>query len=103
MNVRALEQDVRQAHERRPLVDRLDDPARLHTNPVIARDHDDLRPDLGVTHDTLAAYTRRLYLLPEINDTVDFFHIKHHYYESHRGINPTGIVPLGPTMDFLAL
>jgi glutathionyl-hydroquinone reductase len=30
---------------------------------------------------------------------VDFFHIKHHYYESHRGINPTGIVPAGPVLD----
>ena len=50
----------------------------------------------------LAAYTRRLYLHPEINGTVDFFHIKHHYYESHRNINPTGVVPLGPTMDYLA-
>ena len=49
----------------------------------------------------LAAYTRRLYRLPAIFPTVDFHHIKHHYYASHRTINPTGIVPLGPAMDFL--
>ena len=33
---------------------------------------------------------------PAIAPTIDLFHIKHHYYESHRGINPTGIVPVGP-------
>jgi putative glutathione S-transferase len=49
----------------------------------------------------LSAYTRRLYLLPDITPTVDFFHIKHHYYGSHRNINPTGIVPVGPKMDYL--
>ena len=38
----------------------------------------------------------RAYHLPGIAETVDFFHIKHHYYESHRRINPTGMVPVGP-------
>ena len=33
---------------------------------------------------------------PGIADTVDFGHIKRHYYQSHKTINPTGIVPLGP-------
>ena len=33
-------------------------------------------------------------------DTVDFDHIKRHYYESHRWINPAGIVPRGPLVDF---
>ncbi|MNN89016.1 Glutathionyl-hydroquinone reductase YqjG [compost metagenome] len=32
--------------------------------------------------------------------TVNFQHIKNHYYGSHRTINPTGIVPLGPQQDF---
>ena len=36
----------------------------------------------------------------EIGPTIDLFHIKHHYYESHRGINPTGIVPVGPDRPF---
>jgi putative glutathione S-transferase len=31
---------------------------------------------------------------------VDFFHIKQHYYTSHRNINPSGVVPLGPLIDF---
>ncbi len=46
----------------------------------------------------LSRYLKELYHLPGIAETVDFFHIKHHYYESHRRINPTGIVPLGPEM-----
>ncbi|RBP10575.1 putative glutathione S-transferase [Roseiarcus fermentans] len=46
----------------------------------------------------LSRYLRELYRWPGVAETVDFFHIKHHYYESHRGINPTGIVPLGPEM-----
>jgi putative glutathione S-transferase len=33
---------------------------------------------------------------------VDFQHIKNHYYGSHKTINPTGIVPKGPTQDFTA-
>jgi putative glutathione S-transferase len=35
-----------------------------------------------------------------VADTVDFDHIKRHYYESHRHINPTGIVPVGPDRPF---
>ena len=50
----------------------------------------------------LSAYTRDIYQLPGIAQTVDFAHIKRHYYESHRSINPTGIVPLGPVQDFSA-
>lgn len=45
-------------------------------------------------------YTRKLYALPEFADTVHFDHIKEHYYRSHRTINPTGIVPKGPDIDF---
>ena len=44
----------------------------------------------------LSRYLRELYHWPRVAETVDFFHIKHHYYASHRRINPTGIVPLGP-------
>jgi len=50
----------------------------------------------------LSAYTRDIYQLPGVADTVDFFHIKHHYYESHPTVNPTGIVPMGPLRDFSA-
>jgi putative glutathione S-transferase len=48
----------------------------------------------------LWAYTRELYQVPGVAETVNFQHIKNHYYGSHRTINPTGIVPLGPRIDF---
>lgn len=45
-------------------------------------------------------YTRELYNWPGIAETVNFDHIKEHYYRSHKNINPTGIVPVGPELDF---
>jgi putative glutathione S-transferase len=48
----------------------------------------------------LWAYTRRLYANPDIRPTVDFTHIKSHYYRSHPWLNPSGIVPIGPDQDF---
>jgi glutathionyl-hydroquinone reductase len=48
----------------------------------------------------LWAYTRALYQYPGVRETVDFDHIKRHYYQSHRGVNPRGIVPRGPLIDF---
>jgi putative glutathione S-transferase len=53
-----------------------------------------------VDHPNLWAYTRELYQVPGVAETVNFQHIKSHYYGSHRTINPTGIVPLGPKIDF---
>ena len=50
----------------------------------------------------LSAYTRDIYQWPGIAATVNFEHIRRHYYESHRSINPTGIVPAGPPLDFTA-
>ncbi|WKE64873.1 glutathione S-transferase family protein [Gallaecimonas kandeliae] len=47
----------------------------------------------------LMDYVRELYQYPGIRETVDFEHIKYHYYGSHLGINPTAIVPLGPVQD----
>lgn len=47
----------------------------------------------------LWSYTRELYQRAGIADTVNFDHIKQHYYRSHGTINPTGIVPLGPVLD----
>lgn len=49
----------------------------------------------------LSAYTRSLYQIPEFKETINFDHIKKHYYMSHLDINPTGIVPEGPSMDYL--
>src|ERR1043165_2746815 len=47
----------------------------------------------------LQGYLMDLYQQPGIAETVNFDHIKRHYYVTHREINPTGIVPLGPLMD----
>ncbi|MEU6405036.1 glutathione S-transferase C-terminal domain-containing protein [Streptomyces sp. NPDC046985] len=47
----------------------------------------------------LWAYARDLYQTPGFGDTVDFDHIKRHYYRVHTGINPTRIVPLGPDLS----
>ena len=55
-----------------------------------------------VDYPNLWAYTRELYQWPGIAATVNLSHIKRHYYMSHRQINPTGVVPLGPTIDFNA-
>ena len=46
----------------------------------------------------LSNYLRDLYALPGVAETVNFEQIKRHYYGSHAGINPTGIVPLGPEL-----
>jgi putative glutathione S-transferase len=48
----------------------------------------------------LSGYLRDLFQVPGVADTVNLAHIKRHYYASHRTINPTGIVPLGPELDF---
>lgn len=50
----------------------------------------------------LSNYLRDLYQVPGIAETVNLDHIKHHYYASHRTINPTGIVPKGPALNFAA-
>ncbi|MEH1124419.1 glutathione S-transferase family protein [Micromonospora sp. CPCC 206061] len=47
----------------------------------------------------LWAYARDLFQTPGFGDTVDFDHIKRHYYLVHRDINPTGIVPAGPDLS----
>ena len=49
----------------------------------------------------LFAYARRLHDVPGVASTVNMHHIKHHYYESQRGLNPHGIVPLGPAEGVL--
>ncbi|MEU9374178.1 glutathione S-transferase C-terminal domain-containing protein [Streptomyces sp. NPDC048255] len=47
----------------------------------------------------LWAYARDLFQTPGFGDTVDFDHIKRHYYTVHDDINPTGIVPEGPDLS----
>lgn len=48
----------------------------------------------------LWAYTKRIYQLPGMAQTVNFDHIKRHYYGSHKTINPTGVIPAGPILDW---
>ncbi len=48
----------------------------------------------------LSGYVRELYQVEGIVDTVNFDHIKTHYYVSQTTINPTQIVPFGPVLDF---
>ncbi|MFG2711010.1 glutathione S-transferase family protein [Streptomyces goshikiensis] len=47
----------------------------------------------------LWAYARDLFQTPGFGDTVDFDHIKRHYFLVHDDINPTGIVPAGPELS----
>jgi putative glutathione S-transferase len=47
----------------------------------------------------LWAYARDLFQTPGFGDTIDFTHIKRHYYCVHRDVNPTGIVPAGPDLS----
>jgi putative glutathione S-transferase len=44
-------------------------------------------------------WLKDVYQLPGVDQTVDFLHIKRHYYGSQTWVNPTGIVPVGPTVD----
>ena len=46
----------------------------------------------------LSGYLRDLYQIPGIAETVNFDHIKRHYYMTHDDINPTRIVPIGPLL-----
>lgn len=53
-----------------------------------------------IDYPNLWAYTRDLYQWPGIAETINFGHNKRHYYISHERINPTGIVPIGPSIDW---
>ena len=50
----------------------------------------------------LSNYLRDLYQVPGVAETVSIAQIKRHYYFSQRRVNPTGIVPVGPQLDFAA-
>ena len=47
----------------------------------------------------LHAYMQSLFEIEGVAATVNFDHIKRHYYQSHRNLNPSGIVPVGPELD----
>jgi putative glutathione S-transferase len=53
-----------------------------------------------IEYPALWNYTRDLFQHPDILPTVNFTHIKAHYYQSHSFLNPTGIVPSGPVRNF---
>jgi putative glutathione S-transferase len=53
-----------------------------------------------IDYPNLPGYLMDLYQQPGIADTVNFDHIKRHYYITHTNINPTRIVPIGPATDF---
>ena len=55
-----------------------------------------------VDYPHLSGYLRDLYQYPGVAGTVNFDHIKRHYYRTHPSINPTRIVPVGPHMDLSA-
>jgi len=55
-----------------------------------------------VDYPNLQAYLQDLYQTPGIAHTVNFDHIKRHYYGTHTEINPTRIVPLGPELHLSA-
>lgn len=55
-----------------------------------------------VDYPALWDYLRSLYQAPGVAGTVDFGHIRRHYYMSHPWVNPSGIVPLGPLLDLSA-
>lgn len=54
-----------------------------------------------VDYPNLWNYTKDLYQTAGVAETVNMHHIKSHYYGSHDTINPTGIVPMGPDIDFM--
>jgi putative glutathione S-transferase len=55
-----------------------------------------------IDYPNLQGYLMDLYQQPGIAETVNFDHIKRHYYMTHTEINPTRIVPLGPALDLTA-
>jgi glutathionyl-hydroquinone reductase len=55
-----------------------------------------------IDYPNLWNYLRDIYQQPGVAETVNMDHIKRHYYGSQRHVNPTGIVPLGPALDFMA-
>ena len=55
-----------------------------------------------VDYPNMWGYLRELYQVPGVAETVNFDHIKAHYYGAQRSVNPTGIVAVGPDLDFMA-
>jgi len=55
-----------------------------------------------VDYPNLWGYTREIYQMPGVAETVNLAHIRKHYYASHETVNPTRIVAIGPQPDYMA-
>lgn len=53
-----------------------------------------------IEYPAMWGYVQEIYQMPGVAETVNMTHIKRHYFESHRHINPYGIVPDGPEIDY---
>lgn len=53
-----------------------------------------------VDYPNLWGFTRDVYQTPGVAQTVDLAAIKQHYFGSHTSVNPRGLVPIGPELDF---
>ncbi|HEX4665052.1 MAG TPA: hypothetical protein VH207_00525 [Chthoniobacterales bacterium] len=58
-----------------------------------------MQPARILDYPNLQGYLTDLYQQPGIAETVNFDHIKRHYYMTHDAINPTHLVPIGPVLD----
>ena len=55
-----------------------------------------------VDYENLWEYTKEVYQLPGVAETVDMDHITEHYYTTHPDVNPRRIIAKGPDLDFAA-
>jgi len=67
---------------------------------VVYYNHIETNKKRLLDYPNLWAYTRELYQVPGVANMVHMDHIKYHYFRTHQSINPTGIVPKGPKIDF---
>ncbi|MBX2832856.1 MAG: glutathione S-transferase family protein [Rhodospirillales bacterium] len=74
-------------------------PTLLRFDPVY---HGHFKCNRQMIHEypNLWNYTKALYQHPGVKETVHLDHIKKHYYQSHPSVNPSGVVPVGPKIDF---
>jgi len=74
-------------------------PTLLRFDPVY---HGHFKCNRKMIHEyrNLWNYTKALYQHPGVKETVHLDHIKKHYYQSHPSVNPSGVVPVGPAIDF---
>ena len=74
-------------------------PTLLRFDPVYAT-HFKCNIRRLVDYPNLWGYTRDIYQMPGVAQTCNLRHIKQHYFGSHPSVNPSGVIPLGPQLDF---